>query len=377
MVQVLRRACRPHCRTHAQHVEMSAPGLKIVDGLFLGGEPAAQDLEAVRENKVTHIINCCGKQVPSCWSSLGIRYLTYNWVDAASQIILDPADKVANEVFNFIEEAVELAEGVLIHSFHGQSRSCCVLSSYMMTKYRWSLRKTTEFLKCRHVELKMKPAFLQQLVGFEFRLAAKAERPLSLDWDSQDVSDLDSGELLLRNTYTNCTAKVPLVLTPTPPRTHRLKWSDDMTDDRSRLEQPASPSRVPLDTSALKPALKGAQRTGGPGASAGPGSGTIAIRTRSGIVHCTPDEIVHKRFGLKFECSTIILEYVVPAQGLRVHHPVKVDLRNHAVGAGACDAATAEELRRAHAPWLAGVSTQQLVELVGRLRGATEAGPDS
>ena len=34
--------------------------IKIKDGLFIGDEFSAQDLEFIVANKVTHIINCAG-----------------------------------------------------------------------------------------------------------------------------------------------------------------------------------------------------------------------------------------------------------------------------------------------------------------------------
>ena len=41
----------------------------------------AQDLEFIVANKVTHIVNCAGNTVRNMWESIGIAYLTYNWVD--------------------------------------------------------------------------------------------------------------------------------------------------------------------------------------------------------------------------------------------------------------------------------------------------------
>lgn len=35
--------------------------IKIKDGLFIGDEFAAQDLEFVMANKVSHVINCSGR----------------------------------------------------------------------------------------------------------------------------------------------------------------------------------------------------------------------------------------------------------------------------------------------------------------------------
>ena len=37
--------------------------IKIKDGLFIGDEFAAKDLEFVVANKVSRVINCCGWQV--------------------------------------------------------------------------------------------------------------------------------------------------------------------------------------------------------------------------------------------------------------------------------------------------------------------------
>jgi len=69
--------------------------IKIKDGLFIGDEFAAQvspqsslkyafvikDLEFVMANKVSHIINCSGRQVPNHWEAIGVVYLKFNWMD--------------------------------------------------------------------------------------------------------------------------------------------------------------------------------------------------------------------------------------------------------------------------------------------------------
>jgi hypothetical protein len=75
--------------------------VKIRDGLFVGDELAAQDLEFVVANKVTHIINCCGRNVSNHWEGVGVVYLTYYWTDSDNQIILDADDVVVNECFHY------------------------------------------------------------------------------------------------------------------------------------------------------------------------------------------------------------------------------------------------------------------------------------
>ena len=50
-----------------------------IDGLFLGDEFAAQDLEFLISNKVNNVINCCGDQLNNLWVNIGVNYLTFNW----------------------------------------------------------------------------------------------------------------------------------------------------------------------------------------------------------------------------------------------------------------------------------------------------------
>jgi hypothetical protein len=143
----------------------------------------------------------------------------------------------------------------LIHSVRGQSRSCCVLSAYMMKKYNWGLRKTMEFLSSRRPDLNLKPAFLQQLSGYERRLMAQSKHPPSLDWNDADFSHLECEELLLRNTYINSQmgplAEFNVGDSASVARPRRLVWADNSQDekaDKIRLEKPAGVDRHNLQS---------------------------------------------------------------------------------------------------------------------------------
>lgn len=37
-------------------------------------------------NKVTHIINCAGKQIQNHWEPIGVAYLTFFWLDQDNQV---------------------------------------------------------------------------------------------------------------------------------------------------------------------------------------------------------------------------------------------------------------------------------------------------
>lgn len=114
-------------------------------------------------NKVTHIVNCAGKQIGNFWESIGIVYLTFFWQDSENQTLFDKHDKTTKQIYDFIEAAARKSESILVHSVKGQSRAASVLACYLMRKYRWSMIKTLEYLNSRRPELEIKASFIQQL----------------------------------------------------------------------------------------------------------------------------------------------------------------------------------------------------------------------
>lgn len=387
---------------------------RVKDGLFIGNKDASEDLELIVENKITRVVNCCGWSIANSLESIGLKYLTYKWTDVDRQVVLDEKDTVIDEVFPFIEDALDRAEGILVHSINGHSRSCCLVAAYMMRRHRWCLKKTVDFLKSRHPCMNMRPVLLQQLEAYERRLT-QTKPALSLDWDSPPEEaeplpdNLESEELMLRNTYVNS-----LTLEPDPihgasngvpsakglggmgamgppslmklanksqgtrqewtPR--KLLWLDGLTDDRpqdsTKLEKPAGADKHnalrPRDadgrlvpTSALK------------AASAEEVTITIRSKRASGPLHCRPSDLIPERFGLQLQRRTIILEYTVPCHGVRAHHAIPVDFGlagdlGDSTSQEDADAAAAARIRQKHAPWLAAVSTAQLRDLVRKLR---------
>ncbi|KAF4688784.1 hypothetical protein FOZ60_002449 [Perkinsus olseni] len=209
--------------------------VKVKDGLFIGDEMAAQELEFVVTNKVTHVINCCGRQIPNHWEPIGVVYLTYYWLDNDSQVVLDARDVVVDEVTAFVDEALDNAESVLIHSERGQGRSCTVLCAYLMRKYRWGMRKTLEFLQSRRPDVNLRQGYLQQLAAFERRLISYQKMKLSGDWSLSSVTPkLDSEEYLLRNTFMNSQMGplADLSIRSDADQKRSIDWSDAGEDDK-------------------------------------------------------------------------------------------------------------------------------------------------
>jgi len=91
-------------------------------------------------------------------------------MDSETQLLFDPNDKTANEIFAFIDDAMAQYESVLVHSVRGQSRASCVIATFLMRKYSWSLLKTLEFLNSRRPDLEIRATFIKQLSDYETRL---------------------------------------------------------------------------------------------------------------------------------------------------------------------------------------------------------------
>jgi len=364
----------------------------VADGLFVGNRDSSEDWTFFRENKVTRVINCCGNALDNYWEFQGIEYLTYTWLDTYSQVILDDDDVVANEIFDFIEEAIDSGGGVLVQSFRGQSRSCCVLAAYLMRKCRWGLRKTLDFLSFKCRALRPNPGFYHQLMAYEERLETESGETHSRNWDEVEVCDSRFDELVLHNTYMNHRrlAKPDMQVNglERPKTGQKMFFASKVamvkpyevgsvlesfqSDEESEIGRPSSATSAPTK-SCLKSGKQKRPISEADGSGAEP---LIKIFRSSGPVTCRADEIEPKRFGVQLYSNTIILEYVVPRLGLRAHHAMMVDVegpiaRSLCKDPDACNAALAEELRDRHEPWLQQTDHEQLTSLVGRVRAAS------
>ena len=110
--------------------------MRLCDGIYLGDVFASKDTHFLVMNKITHIINCAGREIPNTEHSivessgnskkekqtpvpLGLKYLTFYWLDDDRQLIFDEQDRVPIEISKFVDEAINQGTSVLIHSIRG------------------------------------------------------------------------------------------------------------------------------------------------------------------------------------------------------------------------------------------------------------------
>lgn len=179
---------------------------KIKDGFFLGDEQTATNYEVLFSFKISHIINAAGPQIRNAWENLNIKYLTLNWNESPNQYLFDPKDEIANRIVSFIDDSQKQGEGFLVHSVRGQDRACLVVLIYFIRKFRWSLRKSLEFLTSKKSDIDIPIYFSNQLSNYETRLTKAGLGPKSNSWSEVGTGylhDIDNEEVMIRNTYLN------------------------------------------------------------------------------------------------------------------------------------------------------------------------------
>ena len=209
---------------------------KIKEGFYIGDKIAAISIEVVVQFKLTHMINASGNQVINQWENIGMKYLTLNWEENPGQTLFDPKDEIAEKILFFIDDSFKNGEGILAHSFKGQNRVCIVVLIYLMKKYKWSLKKSMEYLKSKKQDVDIPSYFLSQLIKFESRLFQKGELTKDTPWSFDNLKDPE--EKLLRNTYLNGLNKNKInrrKLNENKGKIRHIKWIDDLSETNQQI----------------------------------------------------------------------------------------------------------------------------------------------
>ncbi|EGR32926.1 hypothetical protein IMG5_066550 [Ichthyophthirius multifiliis] len=198
--------------TKEQREQLYVGGFKIKDGLFMGDQSSIQvknkrkksnqkikkqDQDYINMNKISNIINCSGQQLVVPYSQ-NIKQLTFNWQETENQVLFEK--NTVQKIIDFIKEAEEKGESVLIVSQKGTNRSACATIIYLLYEYKWTLNKCLDFLQNKRSHIKLSTNFQQQLMNQEKLLKNSG---LSSVWDLKSNQLSSSDEALISNTYLN------------------------------------------------------------------------------------------------------------------------------------------------------------------------------
>ena len=143
---------------------------KIKDSFFIGDKISGTNLDVLIQFKISHIINTAGTEILNYFESIGVEYLTLNWVESPSQILLDSNEQIVEKIMRFIAESLSRGEGLLIISVKGKNRCCIVVVIYLMKKYNWSVEKCIQFIKSKKDDIEIEPYFVAQLKEYEKKI---------------------------------------------------------------------------------------------------------------------------------------------------------------------------------------------------------------
>lgn len=200
---------------------------KIIDGLFIGNQDSAQDLEFLLSIKCKYVINCAGSSVPNIFARFGIRYLTFRWFDSRNCTIFDAHAKIVHQIHRFIENAHKRGNTVLIHSVHGNNRSCLACAAYLMFKFQWSVQKCLEFVAYKRPETNPKAYFVKQLIKCAKHLKIIESKTATIEdrWCKSQFLTIE--ESVITNTFLNSHSIQMNVILNTNENAHQISTNNN------------------------------------------------------------------------------------------------------------------------------------------------------
>lgn len=105
---------------------------EVHNGVFIGSQSSAANLDELRKNNITHVLNVAA-EIPNFFENskeITIEYLHIKLLDMISESIVESG--LLDKCIKFIEESVSKGGHVLVHCQAGMSRSGAVVIAYIM-----------------------------------------------------------------------------------------------------------------------------------------------------------------------------------------------------------------------------------------------------
>ncbi|KAL9974350.1 hypothetical protein ACROYT_G011374 [Oculina patagonica] len=136
---------------------------KVQEKLFISSQDGAQNMQELRTNNVTHILNV-GSGIENAFPEK-FEYKTIEILDLPEIQICHNFQ----EIFDFITDGFKHGS-VLVHCNAGVSRSAAVVLGYLMSSNRLSLEKAMKILREARPCVKPNEGFLRQLQDYQKEL---------------------------------------------------------------------------------------------------------------------------------------------------------------------------------------------------------------
>ncbi|CAI9767905.1 unnamed protein product [Fraxinus pennsylvanica] len=148
---------------------------RILDHVYLGSDAVAKNREILKQNGITHVLNCVGFVCPEYFKNeLGYKTL---WLqDSPSEDITS----IFYDVFDYFEDVREQGGRVLVHCCQGVSRSTSLVIAYLMWKEGQSFEDAFQRVKAARGVTNPNLGFACQLLQCQKRVHALPASPSSV-----------------------------------------------------------------------------------------------------------------------------------------------------------------------------------------------------
>ncbi|KAE8671991.1 Protein-tyrosine-phosphatase MKP1 [Hibiscus syriacus] len=148
---------------------------KVAQHIYLGGDAVARDREILKQNGITHVLNCVGFVCPEYFKA-DFVYRTLWLQDSPSEDITS----ILYDVFDYFEDVREQGGRVFVHCCQGVSRSTSLVIAYLMWREGHNFDDAFQYVKAARGIADPNMGFACQLLQCQKRVHAFPLSPSSL-----------------------------------------------------------------------------------------------------------------------------------------------------------------------------------------------------
>ncbi|KAF8378208.1 hypothetical protein HHK36_029546 [Tetracentron sinense] len=148
---------------------------RIADHIYLGSDAVAKNREILRQNGITHVLNCVGFVCPEYFKN-DLVYKTLWLQDSPSEDITS----ILYDVFDYFEDVRVQGGRVLVHCCQGVSRSSSLVIAYFMWRDGQNFEDAFQYVKSAREVTNPNMGFACQLLQCQKRVHALPASPNSV-----------------------------------------------------------------------------------------------------------------------------------------------------------------------------------------------------
>ncbi|UJR25732.1 hypothetical protein I4U23_007083 [Adineta vaga] len=142
----------------------NCPMTHIIDGLYIGNESNAKNLDELSSENIRYIVNVTSHLPLYYFEQFHYHHIPVD--DTQKQNLL----KYFDDAYQFIHRAIENHEKVLVHCVAGISRSPAIVISFLMRYTQMNLNDAYEYVKMKRSIVSPNLNFMGQLLQYEKQL---------------------------------------------------------------------------------------------------------------------------------------------------------------------------------------------------------------